>query len=95
MAGCLWIAEEDDVACSESFGGSHGAEGERPAGREFETELVGETAHGPTGVDFADTVPFQPAGGAMEEGIHTHGAEVVGVFEEFGERCGEIQFYLR
>jgi len=53
---------------------------------------MGEAAHGPAGVDLADTVPLQTIGSAVEEGIDADGAQVVGVFEELGERCREVIF---
>ncbi len=86
------IAEEDGVFGRDGFFLENGGEGESSIWGEFEAEIVGEAAHGPAGVDLADTVPGLAVGSLVEEGIDTDGALVVEVGEESGER-GEDFFF--
>ena len=56
------IAEEDGVFGRDGFFLGNGGEGESAIWGEFEAEIVGEAAHGPAGVDLADTVQAWPSG---------------------------------
>lgn len=74
------------------FGDFQGSEGEGAVWGEFEAELMGEAAHGPTGVDLADAMPLETFFGAVEKGVDAEGAEVIAVFEELCEGGGEVFF---
>jgi len=56
---------------------------------------MGEAAHGPAGVDFADAMPLEAFGCVVEEGVDTDGAVVLVFFEEPGEGLEDLFFCFR
>ena len=87
----LGVAERDGMGRKGGIFCDRG-ESKRAIGANLEPEIVGETAHGPPGVDFADRMPGQAVGSGMEEGINADRAVVAVLLEEVRESQENLLF---
>lgn len=89
--GGLGVAESDG-ALGEGDVFGNGGESERAIWGEFEAEIVGEAAHGPAGVDFADAMPGEALGSPVEKGVDANRALVIEVGKNGFQRGEDFLF---